>query len=129
MREALKTLYGARAEFSGTFARMGTKSRFGHMSQTVLLRDIRDRRNQIVADHLWFSLTKGFADLNAQPGEVVHFRARVAVYTKGYFGYRDDVDAPPSTDYKLKNPTQWRKQEHTKPLPLFAESHVPKDAA
>jgi hypothetical protein len=77
---------------------------------TVLLKDIRDARGEMVTDHLWFNLTKGLAALNLRPGDTVRFDARVKPYTKGYQGYRDDVyDRPVEIDYKLDRPTKIQK--------------------
>lgn len=104
MREKLKEINDVRATFTGTFARLGTKSSFGHPKQTVLLTDVKDSAGKIITDHLWLNLTKGFASLNLTPGVTIQFDARVKRYTKGYRGYRDP-DSPIETDYKLSHPT------------------------
>lgn len=110
MRKNLKQLGEVRATFTGTFARIGTKSSFGYSKNTLLLTDVRDSTGKIVTDHLWFNLTKGFAELSLVPGDTVRFDARVKPYEKGYKGYRDDVyDSPIETDYKLSHPTKLSK--------------------
>ena len=107
MRKALASHEDERATFTGTFERHGVKTGWtGQPEKTVLLKDIMDSRGAKVCDHLWFSLTMGFARLHLQPGDVVQFDARVKVYTKGYRGYREDVDKPVETDYKLSHPTK-----------------------
>ena len=110
MRNQLKNLNEVRATFTGTFQRIGTKSSFGHPKQTLLLTDVKDSEGKVVADHLWFNLTKGFASLGLTPGVTVRFDARIKKYEKGYKGYRDDVfDSPIETDYKLSHPTRLEK--------------------
>ncbi len=109
MREELKKIKEVRASFIGTFERIGTKSSFGYLKQTILLKDIKDSTGQIVADHLWFNLTKGFSALGLSQGDTVKFDARVKKYEKGYKGYREDVYKPIETDYKLSHPTRLAK--------------------
>jgi len=108
MRKALAHREGERATFTGTFERYGLKTGWGKgpPKKTLLLRDIKDSRGVKVCDHLWFNLTVGFAKLRLQPSEVVQFDARVKLYTKGYQGYREDVDKPVERDYKLSHPTK-----------------------
>lgn len=120
MREALRQANGLRATFSGIVERYGTKNSYGYTKPTLLLKGIRDGSGRIVTDHLWFNLTKGFAQLGLQAGDEVKFDARVKPYTKGYRGYRDDVyDKPIETDYKLSHPTNLRKVITTnKQLPI-----------
>lgn len=110
MRKELKCLKHMRATFTGTFERSGTKTSFGHTKQTLLFTNIRDSDGRIVADHLWFNLTKGFAALGLLPGDAVRFNARCKSYEKGYKGYRDDVfDKPIEIDYKLSHPSKLQK--------------------
>ncbi|MDZ4717121.1 MAG: hypothetical protein SH847_01525 [Roseiflexaceae bacterium] len=84
MREAREQRAGERATFHGTFARLGTKAGWrGAVVSTVLLTDIRTREGIAICDHLWFNLTKGFAQLTRLPGDVVRFDARIQAYEKG----------------------------------------------
>ncbi|MCL0081289.1 hypothetical protein M1N64_03565 [Peptococcaceae bacterium] len=106
MRQDLKKINGTRDKFTGTFVRKGIKTGFKGQLETILLSDIRDVDNNLVADHLWFNFTKGFADANLTSSKKVEFYARVKKYTKGYQGYREDVNAPISVDYKLSHPTK-----------------------
>lgn len=111
MRKELKKLKEFRGTFTGTFVREGEKSSFGHPKKTILLANITDSAGKVLTDHLWFNLTKGFASLSLETDDIVQFDARVKEYTKGYFGYRDDVfDKPPEIDYKLSHPTKLKKQ-------------------
>ena len=71
MRKQLKQVNGIRATFRGTFERYGSKTSFGHFKQTLLLKDIYDCDAKLVADHLWFNLTKGFARVGLQEGDTV----------------------------------------------------------
>ena len=114
MREDLKRLGNEkRHTFTGIFVRNGTKSGFKAPLETVLLKDVRHAdTDQIVTDHLWFNNTKGFNSLDLVPGDIVQFDARVGQYTRGYFGRREDVYVPVSTDYHLERPTKVRKIDH-----------------
>jgi hypothetical protein len=104
MRETLEQLYGQRQKFSGTFERAGKKPAYRGWGtdgkgygDTLLLRDMKDEDGRVVADHLWFNLTKAFRSAKLTKGDTVSFDARVDDYTKGY--ERDDYD------YKLSRPT------------------------
>ena len=72
---------------------------------TLLLRNVvrRDTR-EAVASHLWF--TAGKWSRRLRKGDKVAFDARVGEYVKGYLGRRQDVDSPPSLDYRLERPTK-----------------------
>ena len=108
MRDKLRKIGSKeRHRFTGTFIRTGWKS--GYMSdgiETVLLQNIKDESEKIVADHLWFNMTQGFYCANLSAGDIVQFDARVEPYTKGYMGYRDDVYCSIEEDYKLSRPTK-----------------------
>ncbi len=107
MRQALKTLDGQRQTFTGTIERFGNKNDFGHIKLTLLLKDVKDSEGNVVTDHLWFNLTKGFSKIGLQTGDIVQFDARVKEYLKGYMGHREDVfDKPIQRDYKLSHPTK-----------------------
>ena len=109
MRKALQQQDGERATFLGTFERMGSKRGWMGDEPTMLLKDIRTPAGEPICDHLWFNLTKSFAELALQPGDVVQFDARVKEYEKGYKGRREDVYVPVERDYKLSHPTKVRK--------------------
>jgi len=112
MRKQLGKKEGKREAFSGTFVRLGTKKGWqGSVEGTVLLREIKDENKVVVADHLWFNLTKEFDCLDLKEGEIVSFNARVKEYTKGYFGWDEEkaMESPIATDYKLSYPTKIKK--------------------
>lgn len=108
MRKELMSLNGERNVFTGEFSRFGTKQGYKGMERTVLLKNVKDFRGEVVTDHLWFNFTKGFANIESLlvEGVEVEFNARVKQYTKGYMGYREDVYKPIETDYKLSHPTK-----------------------
>jgi hypothetical protein len=114
MRNELAERGGERATYRGVFQRYGMKNGWkGSAETTVLLAPVADANGHPVCDHLWFNLTKQFADLDLLEGDIVEFAGRVVPYTKGYQGRRDDVDKPMDTDYKLSRPTnaarhRWR---------------------
>lgn len=111
MREKLKNIgKEERHKFTAQFERFGSKRGYkGHDMTTVLLIDVRDSNENLVADHLWFNLTKGFAKLKLSPGDRICFMGRVEEYERGYYGYRDDVYVPYSLDYKISRPTKIEK--------------------
>ena len=106
MRKEIKNIGKEKSHtFTAVFERTGWKSGYKCDLQTVLLTSI-SMNGKIVADHLWFNLTKGFKDADMKPGDIVEFQARVASYTKGYKGYKEDVYVPIEKDYKLERPTR-----------------------
>ena len=105
-RRNLKEINQQRKRFSAIFVRFGIKNGYKGPLETVLLKDIKDlETNQILTDHLWFNLTKGFDKIKLQEADVVEFDARVDSYLKGYRGYREDVYKPIEQDYHLARPT------------------------
>lgn len=109
MRNELAKIDGERSEFIGTFVRFGEKDGYRGPVGTVLVRDVRDKYGEIVTDHIWFNLTKGFDSLNMKEGDIIEFRARVKKYLKGYMGHRYDVYSNIETDYKLSHPSKVKK--------------------
>ena len=107
MRKELANIAGVRMRFTATFVRFGKKNNFkGKPITTLLFENIRDKHGKVYTDHLWFSNIIGFERMHLTPGDKICFDARVAQYTKGYKGYREDEDLPPiSTDYRLSHPT------------------------
>jgi len=108
MRKKLKTIEGFRKKFRGKFVRFGTKSGWeGREITTLLLEDVVDlETKKKVTDHIWFTYTKGFQQLELKEGCIVEFNARVKKYVKGYKGYREDVYKPVEIDYKLSHPSK-----------------------
>ncbi len=108
MRENLKKIDGVRKKFTGVFVREGEKPGWSYSGprKTVLLRDITDEKGQIVTDHLWFNLTKGFENECLVEGDIVEFHARVKPYLKGYS--ETHFENPFRLDYKLSHPTKIR---------------------
>ena len=109
MRKELKNINEQRKTFIGIFERRGIKNGFKKQEETVLLIDIRDLENNMIAQHLWFNLTKGFEKLELKHGDKVQFDAKVKKYQKGYLGRREDVHKSVCTDYKLSHPTKLKK--------------------
>lgn len=107
MRQALKKIDEQRELFRGVFQKYGLKSGYkGHSTETILLVDIRDCDGNLICDHLWFNMTKGFEQLGAlRKGDVIQFEARVKKYRKGYVNQRAGIDQS-RTDYKLSHPTK-----------------------
>lgn len=110
MREELEKIGSQeRHMFTAVFERFGQKHGYKGPEQTVLFKKVRDESGKVVADHLWFNLTKGFAQLDLKEGDVVSFCGRVEEYERGYYGRREDVYVPTSYDFHITRPTQVKK--------------------
>ena len=107
IRKRLAKAEGQRKKFQAIFSRFGKKINYkGYSEETLLFVNITDIETKtVVADHLWFSLTKGFEKLELKEGTTVGFEARVKEYTKGYVNSKYRINNRKS-DYKLSNPTK-----------------------
>lgn len=109
-RKGLKQYMETRGTFTGVFERDGWKRGYkGNDLPTLLLLNIKNDKGNVVSDHLWFNYTKGFSDLGQlEKGDIIQFNARCKEYTKGYFGYKEEVaiEKPIEDDYKLSYPTK-----------------------
>lgn len=113
-RKQLGKIDGQRKTFRATVERFGTKPAWNspEPDPTILLKNVLDvETDQVVTDHLWFNLTKGFAACDLHPGDTVQFDARVKGYTKGYQGRREiaQLHNPPRQSHKLSHPTNIKK--------------------
>jgi hypothetical protein len=107
MRKTLSKEEGNRKKYFATFARLGKKVNYnGYSEDTILLTNITDAEtNQVMADHLWFSYTKGFEKIQLIEGVEIEFEARVKEYKKGYVNTYYKINNR-SKDFKLSNPTK-----------------------
>lgn len=107
MRKLLASEDGERKKFQGIFSRFGKKANYkGYSEPTVLLVNVIDQETRIVvADHMWFALTKGFEKLKLEPGNIVSFEGRVKSYKKGYVNTQYKINKS-KVDYKLSHPTK-----------------------
>lgn len=107
MRKELARSEGERKKFRAQFSRLGKKTNFkGYSEETILLKAIVDvETNDVVADHLWCSLTKSFEKLVLKEGDIIEFEARVKVYKKGYVNSRYQINNS-KKDFKLSHPTK-----------------------
>src|SRR5690606_20177838 len=107
MRTKLATDEGVRKKFKAVFSRLGKKVNYnGHAEDTILLINIVDAETgKPVADHVWFSYTKGFEKINLIEGVVISFDARVKQYTKGYVNKSLGMKKR-TVDFKLSHPTK-----------------------
>jgi hypothetical protein len=107
MRKQLALAEGERKKIRAQVSRFGKKTNYkGHSEETILLKGIVDvETNDVVADHLWFSLTKSFEKLVLKEGMLVEFEARVKIYKKGYVNSRYKIDNS-KKDFKLSHPTK-----------------------
>jgi len=106
MRKELAKDEGQRKKFKAIFSRLGKKVGYnGYSEETILLTKIEDENGKVVADHVWFTYTKGFEKATLTEGDLVEFEARIKEYTKGYVNRRYKINNK-SIDYKLSHPTK-----------------------
>lgn len=107
-REILKSYKEQRIRIRAKVLRFGKKPAFrGPPVDTILLIDvIKVDDNSFLTDHIWF--TKGKWCDGIQVADQIELDARVKTYTKGYFGYKEDVawEKPAVNDYKFSNPSK-----------------------
>ena len=105
MRSKLSEDEGERKKFRAVFSRFGKKTNYqGYSESTVLLTRVIDvEKKIIVTDHAWFSLTKGFENINLQPGLIIEFEARVKSYDKGYVNKRYGINQK-KQDFRFSHP-------------------------
>lgn len=96
-----------RKRFRAVVSRFGKKVNYqGYTDTTVLLVNIVDlETNSTVADHLWFTFTKGFENARITERSTIEFEARVKEYSKGYVNRKYGIDQR-KQDYKLSHPTK-----------------------
>lgn len=110
MRTKLGEQEGERKKFRAIFKRIGKKTTYtGYREDTILLHDVREADTLTpIADHVWFSYTKGFEKINLTENCVIEFEARVKSYRKGYINKSLGLTNRAS-DYKLSHPTRIKK--------------------
>lgn len=110
-RTELEKINNARIKFVAVFERYGIKTGWkGRTETTILLKNVSDGSN-IMTEHIWFTMTKGFNDLGElKCGDIIQFDARVKEYIKGYVNNREFIDER-VIDYKLSHPTKIKKVE------------------
>lgn len=107
MRKELAKETGQRKKFQAVFIRLGKKVSYqGYSEDTILLRGIKDvASNKLVADHIWFTFSKGFEKIKLAEGVSIEFEARVKEYRKGYVNSSLGINKR-SVDFKLSHPTR-----------------------
>jgi hypothetical protein len=106
MRSKLSEDEGQRKKFRAMFSRFGKKTNYkGYSEATVLLTKVIDlEKKTVVTDHAWFSLTKGFEDIDLHPGMIIEFEARVKAYEKGYVNKRYGFNQKKQQDFRFSHP-------------------------
>jgi len=81
VRKGLEMINNIKDRFQGTSVRYGKKPSYkGYPKTTLLLKDIM-RGSEIVTNHIWFVMTKGFEALGElKEGDKIEFHARVKTY-------------------------------------------------
>lgn len=107
MREKLKDIEEERRRFRATFERFGKKVNYkGYTEETILFKNVVDiETNEILAEHLWFGMSKTFEKVNLTPGVIIEFDARVKEYKKGYVNKVLGKNKR-KLDYKLSHPSK-----------------------
>lgn len=128
MRNKLKAMTSAeRHTFVATVGRYGWKNGWKGPIRTILLKNVITN-GEVVCDHLWFTMSKGFENARLMEGDVIQFKARVGTYLKGYKGWRNDVfDKPIERDWKLQYPTDIKKVKNEPSLFEERPPHVGDD--
>lgn len=101
-----------RHRFEGRVIKFGIASNkfspYKNLDETILLGDVyildeNGQRDELVTDHLWFKRTLQFQRIDAQPGDIIQFDARVDDYYKRdqYADYYSKI-----RDYRLVRPTK-----------------------
>jgi hypothetical protein len=109
VRKELSKREGQRKRFRAIVAKFGSKINFrGYSDKTIMLKEVKEAdTGSIVADHVWFTLTKGFEECNLSENSEIEFEARVKEYRKGYVNRRYGINNQ-TKDYKLSHPTKIR---------------------
>jgi hypothetical protein len=109
-RKALGASEGETCQYTGEFVRTDSRQDYISGVHTILLKDITDETGQIVTDHQWFNMAKGFEQADLKLGDLVEFRATVKKYIKGYESKWENIlYKPTKADYVLSRPTNIRK--------------------
>lgn len=86
MRKKLKRINNKRQAFTGTVVCFGTA---GGNGQTLLVKDIYNTNQILVAEHVWVNFPSQFEDLKLKRDDKIRFSATVRPYTK-HFGKSKD---------------------------------------
>lgn len=103
-RTALAKYEGVRIVVIATVGRRAKKSGYRGDVETLLLTDLKSPDGEVLTDHKWLTAGKWASAL--KEGQIIQFEARVGQYERGYFGQREGVFVPHSTDFQLERPTK-----------------------
>ena len=104
MREKLALINGRKSTFVGVFDKYGWRTFRGqYVGKTILLKDIKNSKGELVTEHLWFHESKTFSKLGKlKKGDILMFDARSQPYMK----HRGE-----ELDFKLAWPQNLRRVE------------------
>jgi len=107
MRVKLKVIEDERRRFRALFERFGKKINYkGYTEETILFKNVTDvETNEVITEHIWFTMSKTFEKVNLIPGVIIEFDARVKEYKKGYVNKALGVKRK-KLDYKLSHPSK-----------------------
>lgn len=92
-------------QFTAFFGGNGVKNSFmRHLQPVILLVNLRDSNNQMIAPYAWINRTPSFEKLNLQSGDKVSFDATTVPVHEVHGHYRHYVEVPHILNYKLNRP-------------------------
>lgn len=108
-RKYLKQLIDNKNElrsYTGMFYKYSVRrTRGGSYKRTVLIKNIRDSDNRLIADHVWFRCTTDFVILGIlEKGDILQFKSRIKMYLKGYVNVKEGIDNR-RTEYTFTQPS------------------------
>ncbi len=92
-------------QFTAYFGGHGVKNGFmKHLEPVILLVNLRDQSNNMIAPYAWINRTSSFEKLNLQLGDQVSFDATAKAAHEVFGQYPHYIEVPHILDYKLNRP-------------------------
>lgn len=102
MLKGVKVVENERKQVTGVFVRYGTKNGYTGVEKTLLFKDIKDLKGNLISSNVWLNSTKGLEDLGElKEGELLTFTVRCK---KGYTQYRTKRNKTNEKEYVLSHP-------------------------
>lgn len=87
MRQELKNMCGEKHTFTGVVTRIGSRRPYNGSRKnlsTMLLREVRNSKGELVSDHLWLDLVPPFVAVHPSYGAIIQFEGVVESYIRGF---------------------------------------------
>jgi hypothetical protein len=102
----------AKGLFTGEYVRTEADHSYLSIRKKFLLKSIKDKSSQIVADFQWFHMVTGFYKADLQPGDIVEFSGKVIKNVTGRKKLWDGSDGfGLKGDFKIIFPAKIKKLE------------------